>query len=74
MQILRVLCACLLATPLLALAGCAAVGAGDRAIRARPEMAVDAYRVDMTFDEGLYRSKEAATGARRLVPGVCGCK
>jgi hypothetical protein len=74
MQILRVRRAGALAAPLLALAGCAAVGAGDRAVLARPEMAVDAYPVDATFDEGLYRSKEAATGARRLVPGACGCK
>ncbi len=74
MPILRVSRACLAAASLLSLAGCVTLGPADRALLARPEMALDAYPVDTTFDEGLYHSAEGLSGGRRLAPGACGCK
>ena len=73
MHILRV---ARLGAPLLVavLAGCGTVGGHDRAVLARPEMALDAYPLDTTFDEQLYHSREGQSGGRRLTPGVCGCK
>jgi hypothetical protein len=73
MRILRV--ARQLAPVLLAaLAGCSTVSGQDRAVLARPEMALDAYPVDSSFDEQMFHSREGQSGGRRLTPGVCGCK
>lgn len=73
MQILRVVRQ---VAPVLlaALAGCGTVSGQDRAVLARPEMALDAYPLETTFDEQMFRSREGQSGGRRLAPGVCGCK
>jgi hypothetical protein len=73
MQILRVV---RLGAPVLlgVLAGCATLGSSDRALLARPEMALDAYPLDTTLAEQMYHSREGQSGGRRLAPGVCGCK
>jgi hypothetical protein len=59
----------------LACTGCAAVGVKpwQRDVLARPEMALDAYPIDIAFDEHIYFSKEAATGGRGFGGGGCGC-
>ena len=57
------------------LSGCSAVGVKpwERGTLARPEMALDAYPVDTSFDEHVYFSKEAASGGRGFGGGGCGC-
>ena len=57
------------------LGGCSAVGVKtwERGTLARPEMALDAYPVDTSFDEHVYFSKEAASGGRGFGGGGCGC-
>jgi len=74
MQISRVPRVGLAIVVLAGLAGCGTLVGLDRTALARPEMSLDAYPVDTTFTEELYRSREAASGGRRLTPGVCGCK
>ena len=65
--------AALVATALLS--GCASVGVKpwQREILARPDMALDADRVAMGYDEHIYFSKEAASGGRGFGGGGCGC-
>ena len=58
-----------------ALGGCSSIGIKpwEREILAKPEMALDAYPIDTSFDEHVYFSKEAASGGRGLGGGGCGC-
>jgi hypothetical protein len=58
-----------------ALAGCSTLGVKpwQRDVLARPEMAFDAYPVDLAFDDHIYFSKEAASGGRSFGGGGCGC-
>ncbi len=65
--------AALLAAALLS--GCASIGVKpwQREILARPDMALDADRVAMGYDEHIYFSKEAASGGRGFGGGGCGC-
>jgi hypothetical protein len=58
-----------------ALGGCTTVGIKpwERDVLARPEMALDAYPLDTSFDEHLYFSKEAGSGGRGFGGGGCGC-
>ena len=58
-----------------ALSGCSAVGVKpwERETLAKPEMALDAYPIDSSFDEHVYFSKEAASGGRGFGGGGCGC-
>jgi hypothetical protein len=57
------------------LGGCSSIGVKpwEREILARPEMALDAYPIDTSFDEHVYFSKEAASGGRGFGGGGCGC-
>ena len=57
------------------LGGCSSIGVKpwERDILARPEMALDAYPIDSSFDEHVYFSKEAASGGRGFGGGGCGC-
>ena len=57
------------------LGGCSAMGVKpwERETLAKPEMALDAYPIDSTFDEHVYFSKEAASGGRGFGGGGCGC-
>jgi hypothetical protein len=57
------------------LCGCSAVGVKpwERETLAKPEMALDAYPIDSSFDEHVYFSKEAASGGRGFGGGGCGC-
>lgn len=68
-----VLAAALAAAALLS--GCASIGVKpwQREILARPDMALDADRVAMAYDEHIYFSKEAASGGRGFGGGGCGC-
>lgn len=70
---LKPLAALLLAAT--ALSGCASVGVKpwQRDVLARPDMALDADRVAMAYDEHIYFSKEAASGGRGFGGGGCGC-
>ena len=56
-------------------AGCASLGVRpwQREVLARPEMALDAYPLDLAFDEHIYFSKEAASGGHGYGGGGCGC-
>jgi len=58
-----------------ALGGCSSIGIKpwEREILAKPEMALDAYPIDTSFDEHVYFSKEAASGGRGFGGGGCGC-
>jgi hypothetical protein len=55
--------------------GCTSLGVRpwQRDVLARPEMALDAYPIDLAFDDHIYFSKEAATGGRSFGGGGCGC-
>jgi hypothetical protein len=64
-----------LAASLLALAGCADLGAKpwQRAVLARPDMQVEADPVQAGLDDHIYFSKEASSGGRGFGGGGCGC-
>lgn len=66
---------CLLLALATLLGGCASLGVKpwQRDVLARPEMALNAYPVDTSFDEHIYFSKEAASGGRGFGGGGCGC-
>jgi hypothetical protein len=57
------------------LAGCAytPVAAWDKGDLARPAMQFDADRLEASFIEHIYFSKEAASGGRGVGGGGCGC-
>jgi hypothetical protein len=57
------------------LAGCSTIGVKpwQRDVLARPEMAFDAYPIDIGFDQHIYFSKEATSGGRGFGGGGCGC-
>jgi len=40
---------------------------------AKPEMALDAERLDIAIDDHIYFSKEASSGGRGFAGGGCGC-
>jgi len=66
---------CLLAALGVSVAGCSAIGVKpwQRDVLARPEMALNAYPIDIAFDEHIYFSKEASSGGRGFGGGGCGC-
>lgn len=57
------------------LSGCATapVQAWDKGDLARTEMQFDADRLEASFMEHIYFSKEAASGGRGIGGGGCGC-
>ena len=61
---------------LVALAGCTAitpVQAWEKGVLAKPEMAIEADRLESGFAEHTYSSKEAASGGAGVGGGGCGC-
>lgn len=69
---------CLLALSALALGGCAAVprvdvAAFEKGDLARPAMQFDADRLEASFADHIYFSKEGASGGRSVGGGGCGC-
>jgi hypothetical protein len=65
----------LLIGTLLALSGCAHIGAQpwQRDVLARKSMQLAREPAIMAFDEHTYFSKEAASGGRSFDGGGCGC-
>ena len=65
----------LIAVSLLALAGCADLGAKpwQRGVLAREDMQVDPDPVQTGLDDHIYFSKEASSGGRGFGGGGCGC-
>jgi hypothetical protein len=57
------------------LAGCANLGVEpwERDILAKDEMQVIASRIDASFDDHIYFSKEASSGGGGFGGGGCGC-
>ena len=68
-------CAPLLALACLALGACANLGVKpwEREVLAREDMQPDANRMDTSFDDHIYFSKEGASGGRGFGGGGCGC-
>ena len=60
---------------LLALGGCADVGAKpwQRGVLARADMQVEADPIQLGLDDHIYFSKEASSGGRGFGGGGCGC-
>jgi len=65
----------LIAVSLLALGGCADLGAKpwQRGVLAREDMQVDPDPVQTGLDDHIYFSKEASSGGRGFGGGGCGC-
>lgn len=57
------------------MAGCshAGVEVWEREVLAKPEMQFDHRAHDLTIDDHIYFSKEAASGGRGFGGGGCGC-
>ncbi len=57
------------------LAGCSQAGVEvwERGVLAKPEMQFDHRAHDLTIDDHIYFSKEAASGGRGFGGGGCGC-
>ncbi len=55
------------------LLGCTSVASWQRAILAKPQMALDVYPVQSTFQSHIYNSREAVTGNSSAGGGGCGC-
>jgi Domain of unknown function (DUF4266) len=55
--------------------GCQHIGAKvwERGTLAKSEMQEESLKVDHSFDEHIYFSKEAASGGRGFGGGGCGC-
>ena len=73
MQITRITTAVL---ALACLGGCALVTPvqpWQKGVLAKPEMGVEGDRLDATFAEHVYSSKEAASGGAAVAGGGCGC-
>lgn len=68
----RPVASCLLAAVAL-LAGCAGPPAWDKALLAKPEMAISWHTLADRFDQHIYESKEAASGGYGVGGGGCGC-
>jgi hypothetical protein len=64
-----------LAASLVALGGCADIGAKpwQRGVLARADMQVEADPVQAGLDDHIYFSKEASSGGRGFGGGGCGC-
>jgi hypothetical protein len=65
--------AALLPLASLILTGCANVKPWEREVLARDDMQPDANRMDTTFDDHIYFSKEGSSGGRGFGGGGCGC-
>jgi len=65
----------LIVVALLALGGCADIGAKpwQRGVLAREDMQVDPDPVQTGLDDHIYFSKEASSGGRGFGGGGCGC-
>ena len=66
----------LLAAACALLAGCAAlppVQPWEKGLLARPEMQLDARRLEASFADHVYVSKEAGLSGRGVGGGGCGC-
>jgi len=57
------------------LSACSSMGVQpwERGVLAKPEMALDAERLDIAIDDHIYFSKEASSGGRGFAGGGCGC-
>ncbi len=53
--------------------GCAPVAPWQRGTLAKPQMALDPYPLQNTFNAHIYGSREAATGSSSAGGGGCGC-
>jgi hypothetical protein len=64
-----------LSAVLLALGGCASLGAKpwQRGVLARADMQVEADPIQAGLDDHIYFSKEASSGGRGFGGGGCGC-
>lgn len=64
-----------LAVLLSTLAACSNLGVKpwQRAVLAKPEMALGADAIDAALDDHIYFSKEASSGGRGFAGGGCGC-
>ena len=71
----RTLRATFIATSLLALGGCAGLGAKpwQRDVLARNDMQVEPDPIQTGLDDHIYFSKEASSGGRGFGGGGCGC-
>ena len=63
----------LLASTVVALAGCARVEPWDRDVLARPDMQIVSDAIETATDEHIYFSKEASSGGQGFGGGGCGC-
>ncbi len=57
------------------LSACSSMGVQpwERGVLAKPEMALDAERLEIAIDDHIYFSKEASSGGRSFAGGGCGC-
>lgn len=64
-----------IAAGLLALSGCASVGAKpwEHDLMAEQAMQLDPYPLQSASDDHIYFSKEASSGGRSFAGGGCGC-
>jgi hypothetical protein len=71
----RAIAAAGIATSLLALSGCASVGAKpwEHDLMAEQAMQLDPYPLQSASDDHIYFSKEASSGGRSFAGGGCGC-
>jgi hypothetical protein len=55
------------------LSGCASVQPWEKQNLAKPEMIFEGDRLDTSFTEHIYSSKEGASGGAGVGGGGCGC-
>ncbi len=53
--------------------GCTPVAPWQRGTLAKPQMALDPYPLQNTFNAHIYGSREASTGSHSAGGGGCGC-
>ena len=59
----------------LLLGGCSSLGVKpwEKGNLAKPEMALNAEKLDFAIDDHVYFSKEGSSGGRSFAGGGCGC-
>jgi hypothetical protein len=58
---------------MLSLSGCSSVQPWEKQNLAKPEMTFEADRLDTSYTEHIYSSKEGASGGSGVGGGGCGC-
>jgi hypothetical protein len=73
MRIMQQALPALLFTVSVCVSGCTPVAPWQRGKLAKPQMALDPYPIQNTFQAHIHGSREAATGSSSAGGGGCGC-